>query len=209
MSTWFCDWFLFGGDVWLATFVFKVESIWVLLKLSWSVRISVGCCQTTSGIGGSFDIAFVSGLSHAAPEWRRGIFSVKFGLQLGLSHLSCFVHCFAGLGFVLLVVDSGEVVYLQRLLQGSISLWSGWLTTCFAGWEDRSRSPVSLIVYIVCPGIVWNFGFGVRFCLGTIIVIVGTIRFISGLVFFSFELTALILIVIWFFYNGGTLVWVC
>ena len=88
--------------------------------------ISVGCCQTTSGIGGSFDISFVSGLSHAAPEWRRGVVSLKFGLQLGHSHLSCFVLFFARLGSVLVVVDSGEAVYLLRLLQGSISLWSGW-----------------------------------------------------------------------------------
>ena len=43
--------------------------------------------------------------------------------------------------------------------------------------------------------------------MGTIIVIVGTIHIISDLIFFSFELTALILIVTWFFCNGGTLVW--
>ena len=117
--TWFCGWVLLGGDVWLATFVFRVESLFVLFISSWSVTISVGCCQSTSGIGGSFDNWFVSDLSHAAPEWRRGVFSSKFGLQLGQSHLSCFVHLSAGLGFVLLVVDSGEVVYLLRLLQGS------------------------------------------------------------------------------------------
>ena len=124
-ATWFCAWDPLGGDVWLATFVFKVESLFVLFILSWSVTISVGCCQTTSGIGGSFDISIVFGLSHAAPEWRRGVFSLKFGLQLGRSYRSCFVHFFAGLGFVLLVVDSGEAVYLLRLLQCSISLWSG------------------------------------------------------------------------------------
>ena len=125
-STWFCGWVPLGGDVWLATFVFKVESLWVLFTLSWSVTISVGCCPTTSGTGGSFDISWISGLSHAAPEWRRGLASLKFGLLLGHSHLSCFLHFFAGLGFVLLVVDSGEAAYLMRLLQGSISLWSGW-----------------------------------------------------------------------------------
>ena len=119
-STWFCGWVPFGGDVWIAIFVFKVESLWVIFKLSWSVTIYVGCCQTTSGIGGKFDISIVSGLSHAAPEWRRGMASLKFGLQLGHSHLSCFVLFFAGLGFLLLVVDSGEAVYLLRLLHFSV-----------------------------------------------------------------------------------------
>ena len=71
-------------------------------------------------------------------------------------------------------------------------------TTCLTGWEDRSRPSVSLIVYIVCFGIEYSF-VGVRVCLGTTIVIAGAIRIISGLVLFSFELTALILIVTWFF----------
>ena len=68
VSTWFCGWVPLGGDVWLATFVFKVVSLVVLFKLFWFVTFLVGCCQTTSGIGGSLDILFVSGLSHAAPE---------------------------------------------------------------------------------------------------------------------------------------------
>ena len=71
-------------------------------------------------------------------------------------------------------------------------------TTCLTGWEDRSRSSVSLIIFIVCFGSVGNFVVGVRVCLGTTIVINGTIRFVSGLVFLSFELTELILIVTWF-----------
>ena len=125
-NTWFRGWVPLGGDVWLATFVFKVESLWVLFKLSWFVTISVGCCQTTSGIGGSLDILFVSGLSDAAPEWRRGVVILKFGLQLGPSRLSFFEHFSVELGFVLLVVYSVEAVCLLRLLQGSISLWSDW-----------------------------------------------------------------------------------
>ena len=68
-------------------------------------------------------------------------------------------------------------------------------TTGLTGWEDRSRSSVFLIIYIVRLGTVWIFIVGVWVCFGTTIVIVGTIRIISGLVFFSFELTALILIV--------------
>ena len=72
-------------------------------------------------------------------------------------------------------------------------------TTCLTGWEDKSRSSVSLIIYIVSFGIVRNFVVGVRVCLGTSIVVVGTVCIISRLVFLWFELTALILIVTWFF----------
>ena len=67
-STWFCGWVPLGGDASLATFVFKFESLVILYKLSWFVSFSVGCCQTISGIGGSLDFSFVSGLSHAGPE---------------------------------------------------------------------------------------------------------------------------------------------
>ena len=68
VSTWFCGWVPLGGDVLLATFVFKVKSLVVLFKLFWFETFSVGCCQTMSGIGGSLSISFVSGLSRAAPE---------------------------------------------------------------------------------------------------------------------------------------------
>ena len=137
------SWRLFRGDhvaLWLSSFGWRrlagysrlflsecsFESLLVLFKLSWFVTVSVGCCcKTTSGIGGSFDILFVSGLSHAAPEWRRGVASLKLGLQLGYSHLSCFEHFSAGIGFVLPVVYSGKAVCLLRLLQGNFSLWSG------------------------------------------------------------------------------------
>ena len=60
------------GFPWVATFdllhFFKVELIVVLFISSCFAVISVGCCQTTSGIGGSLVISFVSGLSHAGPE---------------------------------------------------------------------------------------------------------------------------------------------
>ena len=80
-------------------------------------------------------------------------------------------------------------------------------TTCLTGWENRSRSSVSLIIFIVSFGIVYNFVVvGVRVCLGTSIVVIGTICIISCLVFLSLELMALFLIVTWFFYNDGTLV---
>ena len=125
VSTWFCRWVPLGGDVWLATFVFKVESLVILFKFSWFVSFSVGCCQTASGIGGGLDFSFVSGLSHGGPEWRRGVFSLQLGLQLGHFHLSCFEHYFAGFGSVLLAVYFVEAVCSLRLLQDSISLWSG------------------------------------------------------------------------------------
>ena len=72
-------------------------------------------------------------------------------------------------------------------------------TTGLTGWEDRSRSSVSLIIFFVCFGIVCNSVIRVRVWLGTTIVIVGTICIIWGLVFPPFGLTALILIVTRFF----------
>ena len=73
-------------------------------------------------------------------------------------------------------------------------------TTCLIGWEDTSRSSVSLIIYIASFGVGCNFVVvGVRVCLGTtIFVVVGTIYVISRLFFLSFELTTLVLIVTWF-----------
>ena len=72
--------------------------------------------------------------------------------------------------------------------------------TCLTGRKDRSRFSVSLIICIVAFGIVCNFVIvGVRVCLGTSIVVGGTICIISRLVFLSFELTALISIVTWLF----------
>ena len=114
-TTSFCAWVPFSGDVWLAIVVFCwvwviIESILVLFRLAWFVMVSVGCCQTTPGLGGSFGISFFSGLSVAAPEWTRGNFSLKFGLQLGHSHLSCFEQFSVGLGFVLPAVYSEKAV---------------------------------------------------------------------------------------------------
>ena len=111
------------GFPWEATF--DLLHLLVLFISSCFVMISVGCCQTTSGIGGSLVISFVSGLSRAVPEWRRGVVSLKVGLQLGHSHSSYFEYFSVGLGFVLPAVYSWEAVCSLRLLQGSISLWSG------------------------------------------------------------------------------------
>ena len=76
-------------------------------------------------------------------------------------------------------------------------------TTGLTGWVDKSRSSDFLILCNVCVSIVGNFIVGVRVCLTTIIIIIiiivfiSTIPVISGLVFFSFELTALVLIMTW------------
>ena len=75
-------------------------------------------------------------------------------------------------------------------------------TTGLTRWSDRSGASVSLIIYIVRVGIVWNFIVAFAVCLSTTIVfaiIFGTILVISDLVFFSFELKALIPIVTWLF----------
>ena len=131
-TTQFCGWFPMGGHVWLAIVVFEVawvscfvESLVVLSKLYWSVKVSGGCCQTTSKIGGSIGILVDSGLSHAAPEWKRGVSSLTFGLQPERSLLNCFGHLFVGLESVLPAVQSWEVVCSLHLLQNNISQWNG------------------------------------------------------------------------------------
>ena len=68
------------SGMWVFLWVSVVEVLWSLVK--W---VSWGCCQTTSGIGGSFKLV-VSGLSIAAPDWGRGTFSLIFGLQLEQLH---------------------------------------------------------------------------------------------------------------------------
>ena len=124
-STYFCGWVPLGGVVWRATSVFEVESLVILLTSSCFVMVSVGCCQTTSGIRGSLVVLLVSGMSRAFPEWRRGAVSLKVGLQLGHSRLSHFEYFSVGLGFVLPAVYFWAAVCSLRLLQGSISPWSG------------------------------------------------------------------------------------
>ena len=125
VSTYFCGWVPLGGVVWRATSVFEVESLVILLTSSCFVLVSVGCCQTTSGIGGSLVVLLVSGMWRAFPEWKRGAVSLKVGLQLGHSRLSHFEYFSVGLGFVLPAVYFWAAVCSLRLLQGSISPWSG------------------------------------------------------------------------------------
>ena len=102
-----------------------VESLKVSSKLYWCIKVSGGYCQTTSGIGRSFGILVVSGLSHAAPDGRRGVSSSRFGLQLEHSHLCCLGHFFVGLDSVPPFICSGEAVCSLRLLQSNILLWNG------------------------------------------------------------------------------------
>ena len=76
-----------------------------------------------------------------------------------------------------------------------------YTTGGFTSWVYRSGFPVFLIVCFDCIGIVKDFIIGVRACLTTLFVVVfaGKIRVALGLVFFSFELTALVSIVTRFF----------
>ena len=88
-----------------------VLSILVLFYLYWSVSVSGSCCQTTSGAGRFFAVLIVSGLLHAAPKWRRGVSSLKFGLQLKHSHLNSYGNFFVGPDSVLPADCHGEAVY--------------------------------------------------------------------------------------------------
>ena len=75
-------------------------------------------------------------------------------------------------------------------------------TTGLTGRVDWSTFSVFLIFCVVCVGFVGSFIVGVRVCLTTtviVVIIAGTFRFNPGVVFFLFELTALVSIVTWFF----------
>ena len=122
-------------------------------------------------------------------------------MQLGHFGLSCFEHYSAGFGSVLRVVYFVEA-FAAFAVCSKIAFLCGVVnsTTCLTGWENRSRSSVSLIIYIASFDIVCNFVLvGVRICLRTSIVVIGTICIVSRLVFLSFELTALSVIVSRFF----------
>ena len=119
-------------------------SSWVFWINNW---VSWNCYQTTSWIGGR---SVVSGLSIAAPEWKRSIFFSNFGLQRGQFHSNHFDCVFLGPDSVLRVFCGVEVIYWCRWLHNSTSLWSGlsvhmfhrvgkqflalfWLCYCFCG----------------------------------------------------------------------------
>ena len=108
------------------------------------------------------------------------------------------------LGLVLSFRSSSQGRRSIRCVCSNVAFHCGVVssTTGLTGWVDRSRSSVSPFVCIVRFVIAWNFIVGVGVCLGATIVVVvisGTIRVILDLVFFSFELTTLSLIVTWFF----------
>ena len=105
-----------NSGVWVPLFVSVVEFLWLSIK--WD---SWGCCQTISGIGWSL---VIFGLSIAAPEKRRGIFSLNFGLQPEQFHSNHFDWFFLGPDSVFPVFYAREAVYWLHWLHSSTSLWS-------------------------------------------------------------------------------------
>ena len=121
-------------------------------------------------------------------------------MPLGHFHLS-----FSNISLLDLVLSFRSCIPGRRSVRcvcSKVAFLSGVVsfTTGLAGLVDRSGFSVFLIICIVCVGIAGIFIVGVGVGLTTIIVvIVGTIRVISGLVSFSFELTALVLLMTWVF----------
>ena len=144
----------FIGDVCDCTSLFCLKSgVWVLLLLLvfqflyvWLKWVFWDCCHTTSGIGGSL---VVSGLSIAAPEWRRGIFTLTFGLQPEFLQSSHFDWLFLGPDSVFLVFFAGEAVYWLHWLHSSISLWSGLSSHMFHR-VDKQFSAFFQLCYSFC-----------------------------------------------------------
>ena len=66
--------FLSSGVVRL---VLLAELLCLLSSLCWLKGVFGSWCQTTSGIGDTPVVLAVSGLSHAVPEWRRDVLSLK------------------------------------------------------------------------------------------------------------------------------------
>ena len=62
--------------------ILYVRVVIYIFQFMWIYKRFRGYFQTTSGIDGSFAVLVVSGLSHAAPEWRRAVSIFKFGLHL-------------------------------------------------------------------------------------------------------------------------------
>ena len=105
--------------MWVFFWVSVVIVFWILVE--W---VSWGCCQTISGIGGSINLV-VFCLSVAAPEWRRGIFSLNFGLQLEELRWSHFGWLSLGFDSVSPIFCAGEAVEWLHWLQSNNSLWNG------------------------------------------------------------------------------------
>ena len=153
-----------------------------------------GLLPNNLGIGGSFTVLTVSGLSDAAPKWRRGVSGQKFGCSLTI-HI-CNV---LGLSLLDLILSSGPSIPGRRsiscvcckveFLCGMISF-----TTDLTRWVDRSEFHAFLIDCFDCVDIVGNLVVGVRICITTVIVvvIVCTIRVLLGSFFLWYELKALV-----------------
>ena len=68
----------------LAFWVVSVVQFLFLLTSSWlSTDTTGGCCQATSGIGGSLVYSVISGLPDAVAKWRRGVFNLEIGAKPG------------------------------------------------------------------------------------------------------------------------------
>ena len=80
----------------------------------------LGLQETTSRIAGRL---VVSGLSTAAPEWKRGFFSLNFGLQFLQFLSNHFDRLFFGHDSVFPLFCAREAVSWLHWLHGSISLW--------------------------------------------------------------------------------------
>ena len=90
-----------------------------------SEDISRGCCRTNPKIGSCFDVV-VSGLSNALPEWRRCVFSLRFGPQPGLFHSFSFAFPVDSSDTVSSVLFPEEAIWLMHWFQGNISQWNDW-----------------------------------------------------------------------------------
>ena len=197
-------WNHFGGNFWLATsiiclfsifsivwLVLLVESLCLLSNLWWLTSVSGACCQTTAGIGNNAVVLAVSGLSHAVPEWRRGVPSLEPGLQPG--HFQFYWS-------VCLVVDFDLVPFPFTPRRRSVCSIGFKIAfhcgvDCFAAGLTRlvDSSWFSMVSVVCTVGAAITGGFvvvGVRVCLTTVIitnvVVTGTIFVGVALVFLSF-----------------------
>ena len=164
------------------------------MKQRWTALIFDGF--TWTNLGSIFK--FLKLLGVLWQEWRCGVCSLNFGLQLEHFHLNCFECFFVELKSILPIVCSGEAVYWRHQLQSNISLWNDW---CYSSSHKVDR-PFLVFCHLDCLHcLCWNLVAGVRVCLTTVVVIVvgGTNCVVLALVFLSFELTTLISIVAWLF----------
>ena len=100
-------------------------------------------------------------------------------------------------------------VCLLHWHQNSISLWSGWFCQRSHRVSRHFSASVIWVLSVVGIAIIGILVVSVRVCLTTValIVIASTIFVVFSLVSLSFELTALISVMAWFFCTGDMSVW--